>query len=52
MPGGPYPRQTITFASILPKLVSGVPLKELNAAAISENMKGDGPLQVRKLMQD
>ncbi|KAG2485604.1 hypothetical protein HYH03_015667 [Edaphochlamys debaryana] len=33
---------TISLASILPKLVSGIPLSELNAAATSENLKGDG----------
>lgn len=32
----------ITFASILPKLVSGVPLRELHAAATSDNLKGEG----------
>ncbi|EFJ44207.1 hypothetical protein VOLCADRAFT_76453 [Volvox carteri f. nagariensis] len=33
---------TITFASILPKIVSGTSLKELHAAATGENMKGQG----------
>ncbi|GIL59081.1 hypothetical protein Vafri_14036 [Volvox africanus] len=33
---------TITFASILPKIVSGVSLKDLHAAATGENMKGQG----------
>ncbi|KXZ54198.1 hypothetical protein GPECTOR_5g292 [Gonium pectorale] len=33
---------TIAFASILPKLIAGVPLKDLHAAATTENMKGEG----------
>ncbi|GLC41961.1 hypothetical protein PLESTF_000104900 [Pleodorina starrii] len=33
---------TITFASLLPKIVSGNSLKDLNAAATGENMKGQG----------
>lgn len=32
----------IAFASILPKLVSGVPLKDLTEAATSDNLKGEG----------
>lgn len=38
---------TIVFASISPKLLSGTSLKELHAAATSENMKGDGIQMVR-----
>ncbi|GFH32226.1 low molecular mass early light-inducible protein HV90, chloroplastic, partial [Haematococcus lacustris] len=35
----------ITTASITPKLLSGVSLKQLHDSAITENMKGDGPQQ-------
>jgi hypothetical protein len=37
----------ISFASIIPKLASGVPLKELNATATAANMTGSGWRQVR-----
>ncbi|PNW78882.1 hypothetical protein CHLRE_09g393173v5 [Chlamydomonas reinhardtii] len=40
---------TITFASILPKLVSGVSLKELHSVATSENLKGEGLQQALAL---
>ncbi len=40
---------TITFASILPKLVSGVPLKELHEVATGENLKGEGLQQALSL---
>ncbi|GFR47590.1 hypothetical protein Agub_g9324, partial [Astrephomene gubernaculifera] len=40
---------TIATASILPKLVSGISLKELHAAATTENMKGPGAQQVLAL---
>lgn len=33
---------TITFASILPKIISGISLKELHATATGTNMKGEG----------
>lgn len=33
---------TFTLASIFPKFSTGRPLKELHAAATSENLKGDG----------
>ncbi len=33
---------TMTFASILPKIVSGSSLKDLHSSATGENMKGQG----------